>query len=116
MKLEASGMEITFHKAFDEIENQPEALHELIHLNFTRILTSGGKATAIEGAEQLSNLNTIAKNKITIMPGGGIRSNNLSELIEITNCNAFHSAASVANGEEIFKNEIIKMKSTLEIV
>ena len=116
MKAEASRMEITFHKAFDEIENQSEALQELINLNFTRILTSGGKATAIEGAEQLKRLNAIAKQKITIMPGGGIRSNNLSALIETTNCHAFHSAASVANGNEIFKNEIIKMKTLLEIV
>ncbi|MEN9522435.1 MAG: hypothetical protein RL065_812 [Bacteroidota bacterium] len=116
MILAADGMDITFHKAFDEIENQIEALHELIHLNFTRILTSGCKTTAIKGAEQLKTLNTIAKNKITIMPGGGIRSNNLSELNKITNCSAFHSAASIANGNEIFENEILKMKSILEIV
>jgi copper homeostasis protein len=112
----ANTMAITFHKAFDEIKNQTEALQQLIDFNFTRILTSGGKATAILGAEQLKTLNHMAENKITIMPGGGIRSNNLTSLIEITNCKAFHSAAAIANGNDIFKNEIMKMKAQLEIV
>jgi copper homeostasis protein len=112
----ANNMAITCHKAFDEIKNQTEALQQLIDLNFTRILTSGGKATAALGAEQLKKLNSMAENKITIMPGGGIRSNNLTSLIQITNCKAFHSAAAIANGNDIFKNEIIKMKAQLEIV
>lgn len=112
----SNEMTVTCHKAFDEIENQTTALQQLIDLKFNRILTSGGKNTAIEGIQQLKKLNEIAGDKITIMPGGGIRSSNISELIQTTQCHAFHSAASVNLGNDIFRKEITAMKSILEIV
>ncbi|MFM2224314.1 MAG: hypothetical protein RJA07_516 [Bacteroidota bacterium] len=114
LMIDAAGkMEYTFHKAFDETKNQTAALQQLIDLKFTRVLTSGGENTALEGIEQLSILNRIAKNDITIMPGGNIRSNNIVQIARETGCTAFHSAASVIHGMGVLKDEIKAMKMLL---
>ena len=38
-----------FHRAFDCVKDEKTAINELIKLNVNRVLTSGLKATAIEG-------------------------------------------------------------------
>lgn len=63
-----------FHRAFDHLPNQEEALEKLIEIGVQRILTSGAAASAEKGFEQLLKLKALAKNRITIMPGGGIQS------------------------------------------
>ena len=45
----------TFHRAFDLIEDQEEALEQLITIGAQRVLTSGGKASAPEAQHQLKN-------------------------------------------------------------
>ena len=88
----AYPMEVTFHRAFDETAVPEEALEDIIHCGCKRILTSGCKNTAIEGVDLLKKLVIQANGRISIMPGGGIRPNNLPELLT-TNALEFHSAA-----------------------
>ncbi|MEY2828801.1 MAG: Copper homeostasis protein CutC [Bacteroidota bacterium] len=110
----ADGLDITFHKAFDEIENKAIALNQLINLNFNRILTSGHKGTALQGIESLKQLQKIATDKIIIMPGGSIRSSNLLDLKSaLPIVTEFHSAAAVLQNEALFAAEITAMKSVL---
>jgi copper homeostasis protein len=110
----ADGLDITFHKAFDEIENKALALNQLINFKFNRILTSGHKGSAFKGIESLKQLQKIATNKIIIMPGGSIRSNNLSDLKNALHLvTEFHSAADVLQNEAMFKSEITAMKYVL---
>ncbi|TGV02301.1 copper homeostasis protein CutC, partial [Mesorhizobium sp. M00.F.Ca.ET.186.01.1.1] len=48
---EANGLNVTFHRAFDEAVSQLEALDILLQYPQVKtILTSGGKRTAMEGA------------------------------------------------------------------
>ena len=61
---------ITFHKAFDQAAEPLEELDFLIALGVERVLTSGGRPTALEGIELLANLVNHAGQKITIMAGG----------------------------------------------
>jgi copper homeostasis protein len=65
-------MEFTFHRAFDWVENPLEELQKLIDLKVNRLLSSGQKPTAIEGISLLKELQNHSKDKIEIMPGGGI--------------------------------------------
>jgi copper homeostasis protein len=110
----ADGMDITFHKAFDGIENKEAAITKLIDYKFNRILTSGAEGTAIQGIESLKELQKIGGNRITIMPGGSIRSSNLSELKNtLSEISEFHSAASVLKSEDYFISEINAMKFIL---
>lgn len=75
--VEASeGMEFTFHRAFDWVENPLEELQKLIDLKVNRLLSSGQKPTAIEGISLLIELQNHSKGKIEIMPGGGINLEN----------------------------------------
>ena len=105
----ASPMECTFHRAFDETENIMNALEDCITSGFTRILTSGKKNTAREGIENLRNLIEKAKNRIKIMPGSGIRSSTVSELLNRTVATEFHSAAITDKSEMADESEIRKI-------
>ena len=90
--MEAAGyMDVTFHKAFDEVPDQLEALDCLRDLGIQRILTSGGKNTALEGVEALADLVDEASEDLIIMPGGGIRPANLETIME-TGAREYHSA------------------------
>ncbi len=88
----ANPLPVTFHRAFDETPNLMESLEQIINCGCKRILTSGAKSTAHEGKEMIKQLINLAKNRITILPGGGIRSHNLKEIREHTNATEYHSA------------------------
>ena len=69
---EAKPMKITFHMAFDSIENKNEAIDELVELGVDRILTKGGMENALIGRDSLKALVNYANNRIIIMPGKGV--------------------------------------------
>ncbi len=92
--LEACGStSLTFHRGFDQIDDQVRALETLIELGVSRILTSGGASTAIEGADALAALNKKANGRISILAGGGIRSHNVVELVRSTGVREVHFSA-----------------------
>lgn len=68
----AGEMDCTLHRAFDLVPDQAEALEQALHLRFSRILTSGGEATAEAGADRIAALLAQAGERISIMPGSGI--------------------------------------------
>lgn len=107
---------VTFHRAFDRAVNPFEALEDIISIGCERILTSGQKPTAIEGAALLNELIKQADNRIIIMPGSGVRANNIIEVKEKTNAEEFHTSARIlAKSQMQFINENIKEDSTLTI-
>ena len=86
----AHPMNVTFHRAFDMVRNPFDSLSELINLGVDRILTSGLKQTAILGAELISELVSQADNKLIIMPGSGVKPENIEYLMQKTNAREFH--------------------------
>jgi copper homeostasis protein len=76
-------LEFTFHRAFDEILNPIDGLHQLIEIKTNRLLTSGQKSTAVLGIELIKKLINISDKKIIIMPGSGINSDNILEFKKI---------------------------------
>jgi copper homeostasis protein len=109
----ACPMNATFHRAFDEINTQFDAIDTLIDCGFTRVLTSGQNKPLVYGTEIISSLIEKAKGRITIMPGGGIRNNNIAEIKQKTGASEFHSAA--LNTETLLADEIEirKLKSII---
>ncbi|WP_445712983.1 copper homeostasis protein CutC [Flavobacterium sp.] len=104
----------TFHRAFDEVLDYGQALENVISCGFSTILTSGTIPNVMEGKEVLKQLVIRAKNRIEIMPGGGLRSTNISELNEMVNANWYHSSA-ITDGSEIANpEEIIQLKKKLQ--
>lgn len=109
----AGSMSTTFHRAIDECTDIKEAMSDLISLGFKRVLTSGGKSNAQEGMEVLKGFQNTLGEKIIIIPGGGIRHNNLQKLLKETNCKEYHSAAILNNSELINTEEVKQLKSML---
>lgn len=104
----------TFHRAFDEVSNYSQAIEEIISCGFSTVLTSGIFSNVMDGKEVLKELHLLANNRITIMPGGGLRSTNISELDSYVNANYYHSSAIVDGGEVANEDEILKLKSYLK--
>jgi copper homeostasis protein len=82
-----------FHRAFDVTPDPFEALEQLVDLGITRILTSGQKDSVPEGVELIRKLIERAGERIEILPGGGIQSWNVKEMIERTGCGQIHLTA-----------------------
>ena len=85
-------IDFTFHRAFDKIINPFNGMEQLINIGVNRILTSGQKETAVEGIELIKKLNQSAKGRIKIMPGSGIKQNNLNMFYNI-NINEIHGSS-----------------------
>lgn len=113
----AKGLEVVFHRAFDVADCPDQDIPGLIDLGIKRILTSGQKATAVEGADYIRALQKRYGHAITIMPGAGVSAENLPWLAAYTGCTQFHMSArtrvdglnSVA--EEVAYADYAKIKS-----
>jgi copper homeostasis protein len=111
----AGSMQVTFHRAFDRVKDPFNALEQIISLGCKRILTSGLKPNVNEGADLLSELVHAAGDRIIIMPGSGVRADNIVQLAETTGAWAFHSSArKLIDSEMIHTN--IKMSESLQQV
>ena len=100
-------MSTTFHKAFDEIDNIYKAVDDLIEIGFDRILTSGKKEKVIDGLDEINKLVKYCNGKISIMPGGSLRSENIDNFIKNKFINEFHSSSIINNN--LNENEIKKL-------
>ena len=89
----AGQMEVTFHRAFDRVKEPIKSLEQIIAIGCKRILSSGLHPTAIEGSSILRALVSQADGRIKIMPGSGVRSNNIVQLAKDTGAICFHSSA-----------------------
>ena len=89
----AGPMQVTFHRAFDRTSEPLTALEAIIDLGCTRILTSGQRPDVEAGKGMLKTLVEAAGDRITIMPGSGVRSANVVALATHTGARAFHSSA-----------------------
>jgi copper homeostasis protein len=89
----ASPMRVGFHRAFDQVHDQAEALELLVSLQVDHVLTSGGADTAIAGAKQLKLLMERAGDRIGIIAGGSITKANAAELVQKTGVRTVHGRA-----------------------
>jgi copper homeostasis protein len=104
------GLGVTFHRAFDLCADQYQGLEDVIEVGCERILTSGGKSTAIEGAAVIANLIAKATGRIVIMPGSGINEANVNDLLRFTTAKEIHSSArTVVKSKMNYQNDHIFM-------
>ncbi len=121
---------VTFHRAFDRAKNPFIALEDVIDTGCERILTSGQQPKAIDGMQIIKELVAKANDRVIIMPGSGINSENIMQLAENSGAKEFHSSAgmyaeskmeytnlSMNESLKVFtanKNEIMKMAGLLK--
>ncbi|MDB5232360.1 MAG: copper homeostasis protein CutC [Chitinophagaceae bacterium] len=115
----AYPMEVTIHRAFDRTADPFLALEDIINCGCQRILTSGHVPNADDGKKLIKQLIDKADDRIIIMPGSGVRSNNILQLAEYTGALEMHSSAKkIIPSDSKFKhagmNEILSAVSVDE--
>lgn len=113
---EADGLSVTFHRAFDMCRDPHQALLDLIALGCNRILTSGQKATALEGVSLIKQLAEEADGRIILMPGCGITPSNIQTIARETGTHEFHlSGRTNIESRMKFRNPNVSMGGTVHI-
>ncbi|MCC8155184.1 MAG: copper homeostasis protein CutC [Tannerellaceae bacterium] len=109
----AGPLSVTFHRAFDVCREPFKALEQIIEAGCDRILTSGQQPDAVKGIPMIAELVKQAGDRIIIMPGCGVRENNIALIEEQTGAKEFHtSARSMIKSEMIYRNENVPMGSS----
>lgn len=108
----ACDMDTTFHRAFDMCKDPNTALEDIISLGFKRILTSGCSTTALQGIEIIKDIKCKVKDRICIMAGCGINSDNALEIIKTCDINEIHASVRRSIPSNMtYKNGNVKMGS-----
>ena len=84
--------QLVMHRAFDLVREPAIALEKLVNLGFTRILTSGGPAMAIDGLPNLRNLSEWSRSRIEILPAGGVTAANAEEILAKSAARQLHGS------------------------
>jgi copper homeostasis protein len=85
-------MQVTFHRAMDLTPDPVRAIEAIIQSGADRVLTSGGELNAMLGRVRIQRLVRAARGRIHVMVGGGIRSENLAELVQVTGAKEWHTS------------------------
>lgn len=108
----AYPMGVTCHRVFDRVPDAFKALEDIIGTGCERILTSGLQKIAPEGKDLLAKLVTAADGRIIIMPGSGVRADNIAELMAATHATEFHSSG--LKGNDKFIADETELKNILQ--
>ncbi len=110
----AKPLSITFHRAFDVCRDPFVALEQIIEAGCDRILTSGQEKDAVTGIPLLAELVKRAAGRIIIMPGCGVREDNIARIEAETGATEFHtSARSVVYSKMTYRKERVPMGSSI---
>lgn len=110
----AAPLSVTCHRAFDVCRDPFRAMEELIDLGCDRILTSGQQSDAVKGIPMIKQLVERADDRIIIMPGCGVREENIALIEQETGAKEFHtSARSVLYSRMEYRNEQVPMGSNV---
>ena len=91
--------EAIFHKAFDEVEDSDKAIQSLIELKVDRILTSGKQSSEniLIGCELINDLQNKYGHLIELLPGGGVRIDNILDVVYKANTKQVHMTSKQSN-------------------
>jgi copper homeostasis protein len=87
----ARPLSVTFHRAIDMTPDLLEGLEVLLELGVDRVLTSGGNATALEGARVIRTMVERAGEDLVVMAGGGVRARNVKEVVDRSGVREVHA-------------------------
>lgn len=91
-KSENPDLDITFHKAFDQLADPLAALPELAGLGIDRVLSSGKAQRALDGCAVLAAMTSLASG-VQVMAGGGVLPGDIPALATQSQVDAVHFSA-----------------------
>lgn len=109
----AAPLPCTFHRAFDKAKNLSRALEDVVTSGVHAVLSSGGKENAVAGSLVLQALIVQARDRVQLLPGGGVRAGNIERLQKTTGADVFHSSGIPAGQLEIDADEVLHMRALL---
>ncbi len=86
----AHELPVTFHRAFDFTPDLEASLELLADAGVQRVLSSGGAATAADGATVLADLVRRAGSRLVAMAGGGVREDNVRSVVSVSGVHEVH--------------------------
>ena len=91
----AKGVAIVLHRAIDLVADPVAAVEAVARLGYDHVLTSGGAATAEQGAAVIADMVAAASGRMAIIAGSGVSADNAAQLVARTGVDAVHASASV---------------------
>ncbi|WP_411348872.1 copper homeostasis protein CutC [Paenibacillus sp. WLX2291] len=93
----APDIKVTFHRAIDEAADIREAIITLSQYpQITRILTSGGRSSVLDAADEWSSLQQLAEqHHITLLAGAGLTLDTLGDFVRRTDVREVHLGSAV---------------------
>ena len=110
----AAPLPVTFHRAFDRCADPLKALEDVIGCGCARILTSGCKPTAMEGADMLQKLVEQSNGRITILAGSGVTPENAVALREKTSVPEIHGSCKITRPDGAWETDVEQVKMLIE--
>ncbi len=112
----AAPLPVTFHRAFDRCPEPLRALEQIIDCGCARILTSGCKPTAMEGADMLKQLVQQANGRIKILAGSGVTPENAAALRKKTGAPEIHGSCKITRPDGAWETDAEQVKKLLEVL
>ncbi|MFB9861555.1 copper homeostasis protein CutC [Salinicoccus siamensis] len=117
---ESGDLDVTFHKAFDAVDDQLAALEILMRYpKIKTLLTSGGQGASVNNTATLKELiEIVERHPLTIMPGGGLNTENVSRVMEAPTRDALHFGTGIREGwsyeGRISKQAVLTIKNQVK--
>lgn len=112
----AAPMEVTFHRAFDEVTEDPlSALEKVIGCGCHRLLTSGCKPSAEEGVQTLRQLVQQAAGRITILAGAGVTPQNAARIVCQSGVTEIHGSCKHVLADGTIETDTATVRKLLEV-
>lgn len=111
----ARPLKVTCHRAFDMASDFEQALEDLIEIHIDRVLTSGGKKSAVDAMPTLKQLTQQSHGRISIMACGELSIANVKAVIAYTKVSEVHAGLSTAVTSSMkFRNQKVAMGSLVD--
>lgn len=106
----ARPLKVTCHRAFDMSCDMEQALEDLMEVKVDRVLTSGGKKSAVDAMPTLKQLVQQAQSRISVMACGELSIANVKAVIAYSNVREVHAGlATTVTSPMKFRNLKIEM-------
>ncbi|MFM2156860.1 MAG: hypothetical protein RL516_1609 [Bacteroidota bacterium] len=110
----ANKKPVTFHRAIDEVNDYEKGIQDLIHCGVTSVLTTGKMKSALDGKDVINSMVHQYGTQLNFIAGGGVRSNNVEDLLHDSHISEIHSAAIINHPDFIAdKEEVMKIMKRL---